>query len=226
MSNSIKIENSENLLLDENQAILVDRVNIYGMLRLIFANGPSLDFFTGLKELKIFSSEIMKTKFYTQLKSLQKISNEEGIDNLTQLQTEFTRLFIGPGKAPAYPYECVYRSPHGTLMQKITSEVRKFYLDEGLIMQRLNSIPDDHLGAELEFLLYMGQQMVEYPDRIQELSKTQLDFMQKHILTWTDDFSHDILTNTNEKFFKNLALVLKNFMHWDENFLAEIIIKE
>ena len=118
----------------------------------------------------------------------------------------------------------MYRSANRLLMQEITGEVRQFYLEQGLIMQRLNSIPDDHLGVELEFLLYMSQKMLERPVEAVTFAGTQREFLRKHILSWIDDFVNDILNNTNEPFFQYLALILRDFVHWDEQLLCDILI--
>jgi TorA maturation chaperone TorD len=225
--NSLNIGESGNVspenIPDKSQAIWLDRINMYGMLRLIFSQGPGFELFSDIRELRMLSPEANLARFNTELAALQKTIRDKSKSDVVEYQTEFTRLFIGPGKAPAYPYECAYRTPHGLMMQEITSDVRKFYLEKGLVMQRLNAIPDDHLGAELEFFLYMSQQMLEQPEKAITFAETQREFMQKHILSWLDDFVADILANTDNPFFTHLASLLRAFVHWDEDYLVEII---
>ena len=226
MDNDLNIGEPEELMTmqaapDRNQASWLDRTEMYGLLRLVFLTGPGPELIAALPVLQMKSTEARTAEFNAHLEALQKTIESESNQSITRWQTEFTRLFIGPGKAPAYPYECVYRSPNRLLMQEITGEVRQFYLEQGLIMERLNTIPDDHLGVELEFLLYLSQKMLERPEEALTYAGTQREFLRKHILSWIDDFVNDILNNTNEPFFQHLALLLRDFVHWDERFLGE-----
>ena len=226
MDNDLNIGEPDELMVmqtnpDPSQAIWLDRTEMYGLLRLVFLTGPGPELIAALPALQMTSPAARSAEFNARLEAFQKIIESESNQSITRWQTEFTRLFIGPGKAPAYPYECVYRSPNRLLMQEITGEVRQFYLEQGLIMQRLNTIPDDHLVAELEFLLYMSRKMLEQPEQALSFAGTQREFLRKHILSWIDDFVNDILNNTKELFFQHLALQLRDFVHWDERFLGE-----
>lgn len=208
--------------LDANHASWLDRTEMYGLLRLIFLTGPGSELIDALPTLRLISLEARTADFHAHLEALQQTIMSDSNQIITHWQTEFTRLFIGPGKAPAYPYESVYRSANRLLMQEITGEVRQFYLEQGLILQRLNSIPDDHLGVELEFLLYMSQKMLDQPMEAITNARVQREFLRKHILSWIDDFVSDIFNNTTEPFFQQLALLLRDFVHWDEQLLCEL----
>ena len=227
MDNDLNIGEPEELTvmqpdLDPSQVSWLDRTEMYGLFRLVFLTGPGPKLIAALPALQMTSTAARSAEFNARLEALQKTIESESQESITRWQTEFTRLFIGPGKAPAYPYECVYRSPNRLLMQEITGEVRQFYLEQGLIMQRLNTMPDDHLGVELEFLLYMSRKMLEQPEQALSYAGTQREFLRKHILSWIDDFVNDILNNTHEPFFQHLALLLRDFVHWDLCFLGDL----
>lgn len=61
----------------------------------------------------------------------------------------------GAGKLPAPPYESVYASQGRSVMQEKTIEVRKKYLEAGLLPTMLYKIPDDHVATEFEFMYYL-----------------------------------------------------------------------
>ncbi|MHB1653880.1 MAG: TorD/DmsD family molecular chaperone [Desulfitobacteriaceae bacterium] len=203
-----------------NQVFLFESAQLYDLLRCLFLSGPDAEIMSALNHLELTKLNELQADFVSNLSSLKDSAGKQGASGaLASLQTEFTRLFIGPGKAPAYPYESLYRSPQRLLMTEVTSEVRNFYLEHGLLMQKLYTVPEDHLGVELEFLYYLNLKMLEQPENIPVLRQVQLQFLQEHPLSWIDDFTQDVLANTEEPFFANLALLLKNFLHWDAGLL-------
>ena len=226
MNNDLDIGGPEDLMVmganvGGSPAIWLDRTEMYGLLRLVFLTGPGPELIAALPELQMKSTLARSAEFNAHLEALQKTIKGESKESITRWQTEFTRLFIGPGKAPAYPYECAYRSPNRLLMQEMTGEVRQFYLGQGLIMQLPNRMPDDQLGAELEFLFYLCQKILERTEEAVTYIRTQREFLRKHILSWIDDFVIDILNSTNEPIFRCLGLLLRDFVHWDERFLGD-----
>lgn len=154
--------------------------------------------------------------------------DEQLRDDLTR---EFNRLFIGPGRVPASPYESVYRSPSRLLMQESTVDVRRTYLEAGLVMQRLGTVPDDHLGAELEFMFYLADRAVaeavesrwEEVGRYLDLGRT---FLKEHLLSWVGEFSAGVLGATGDKFFRGLMTLLAEFLAQDLEFLQEVSPKD
>lgn len=203
-----------------NREFLFESAKIYDLLRCFFLSGPDAEIMSALNHLELTKLNGLQADFVSNLSNLKDSAGKQGASGaLASLQTEFTRLFIGPGKAPAYPYESLYRSPQRLLMTEVTNEVRNFYLEHGLLMQKLYTVPEDHLGVELEFLYYLNLKMLEQPENIPVLRQVQLQFLQEHLLSWIDDFTQDVLANTEELFFTNLALLLRNFLHWDAGLL-------
>jgi len=132
---------------------------------------------------------------------------------------EYTRLFIGPGKTPIYPYSSVYlnKEPKPKLMDENTIEVRKQYLESNIVMNKLNVVPDDYLGAELEYMAYLTDKSIELIEKeerneLDQLLEKQLNFMENHLITWIPRFSQDLITSTKEDLFKGLALLLKGLI--------------
>ena len=65
---------------------------------------------------------------------------------------DHARLFVGPGRLQAAPYESVHTSEEGLLFEAETLDVRAWYRHYGLSAPRVGREPDDHLGLELEFV--------------------------------------------------------------------------
>lgn len=195
--------------------LLGSRKVMYGFLRQIFLEGPTEEVLGLVRgcELSIGGGKLPTGS-----------SDEHLRESLTR---EFNRLFIGPGRVPASLYESVYRSPSRLLMQESTVEVRRAYLEAGLVMQRLGSVPDDHLGAELEFMYYLSARAAaeaahsrwEEADRYLTLG---LAFLKGHLLSWVGEFSEDVLQATEDQFFRGLVMLLVEFLSEDLEFLQEV----
>ncbi len=103
---------------------------------------------------------------------------------------EFNRLFVGPAKLAAPPYETVYVSDKRTLMQHSTLSVRKRYRAVGFEPEALNVQPDDHLAFELGF-------MVRLLERGDEESLSALaDFLENHLGRWHKAHTNEVRANT------------------------------
>lgn len=71
---------------------------------------------------------------------------------MEELQVEYTRLFIGPRNPSVLLYASCHLLPKRNVMSEETLAVREACAKSGHVVERLNSLPDDHLGIELEFL--------------------------------------------------------------------------
>lgn len=116
---------------------------------------------------------------------------------------DYNRLFVGPGRLLAPPFESVYRNPEKLVMQKETLEVRGFYQRAGLQVIQMGSQPDDHLAFELELVCYLlsrGQQ------------EMYLDFFEQHLQQWVTNHCEDIIKQSSNDINRGMALILKGFI--------------
>lgn len=65
----------------------------------------------------------------------------------------FNRLFVGPGAVTVPPYASVYLEPERRLMGEATLFAREAYAALGLASPWRGSLPDDHIGLELDAAL-------------------------------------------------------------------------
>jgi len=65
----------------------------------------------------------------------------------------FNRLFVGPGPVAVPPYASVYLEPERRLMGEATLFAREAYAALGLASPWQGSLPDDHIGLELDAVL-------------------------------------------------------------------------
>ena len=106
-----------------------------------------------------------------------------------QFKYAFNRLFVGPGRLPAPPYESSYLNPHGIVMQDETMAVRRAYLAQGLKLKKQNVEPDDHMAMELQFVL----ELIERGE-----NEAYRSFLEKHLLKWVKPHAEKIENSTDD----------------------------
>jgi TorA maturation chaperone TorD len=166
--------------------------------------------------------EFLKVKYSSRLHEglalLENITEED----ITKASCEFNRLFVGPGKLLAPPYESSYRNPNGLLMQEETFKVREFYKKAGLAVAEANNQPDDHLALELELGCYL---LMEWLKSIKALSQMDSyyyerlyhEFLQNHLQQWIFTHCDDVIKSSNTNICRGMALILKGLMELEQD---------
>ncbi len=187
------------------------RSNVYRLLKNLFLKPPSEEFLNSLRKLNGIDDS--KDDLIEGLKLVKK----GACCKPEKLLLEHTRLFIGPYKLPAPPYESVYRTDERLVMQQPTIEVRKAYRNAGLEIKGIHTNPDDNISAELEFMEYLCDKTASSlkSKNTQEATKyieLQRKFLEEHLNKWVPAFSEDIIKNTKEDFYRGAASLLRGFI--------------
>ncbi len=125
---------------------------------------------------------------------------------LEDLQVEYTRLFINAyPKVIAPPYESFWKESE--IYGESTIAIKKLYQACNLdISKNWHDLPD-HIAAELSFLAYLEtNDSTEHFDIKQRL-------LEKHLKLWVDKFCKTIQNNTTLEYFKNLTIILQEFIY-------------
>jgi TorA maturation chaperone TorD len=137
---------------------------------------------------------------------------ENGLTNeaFERLQADYTRLFIGPDKVIAAPWESVYLDEERLTFQEQTLDVRYWYRRFGLEADRIHREPDDHIGLELMFLARLATLGIQALDqqgnaRFDELLDAQREFLKKHLGAWALTWCGLVEKNARTDFYKGLS---------------------
>lgn len=164
------------------------------------------------------SSEFTELKDY-YLKAEKDQENEE-----LKYKVEYTHLFLLP--EGVHPYESVYRGKKKLLMDKPWEEVRKFYRRLGVIKDKDELHPEDHISTELGFMSFMSyltlESLIEDKDII-VLVKLQVEFIENHLLKWVPQLKENIIENKYSDIYKPVILLVNDFINTDLEKLKEII---
>lgn len=221
----------------ELKEILTAQREIYIFLSKIITTGPQQDLlnhFIHTYRNIVKDEDTESDDLIDGIIAINKALGNNSIDSdgsilMAALKSEYTRLFIGPGKIPVPPYASVYLSKetNAKLMDEKTIEIRKQYLEDNIVMTKLNAVPDDFLGAELEYMSYLTNRSIEAIEKqdtkgLKEFLKKQSTFLQNHLLFWIPKFSKDLISSTKEDFFKGLAVLLRGLVKSHYHIVREI----
>jgi TorA maturation chaperone TorD/Pyruvate/2-oxoacid:ferredoxin oxidoreductase delta subunit len=122
------------------------------------------------------------------------------------LEQEFTRLFLGPGRPVAHPFESVYRE--GRTMGDTTLDVRRRLTEEGLAPSK--HVLPDHLGIELAFMARLATSEARAwetgdDDGARDYLGRQASFLYDHLTAWLPQFCHRVLAGRPVAHYAGLA---------------------
>ena len=175
------------------------RCGMYYWLKNLYITEPSAEVLSDISltcknydvDETIPKSEGEFIKFFSNL-------NKEEIESLANnIRPEYAKLFLGPRKVPAPPYESVYSSGNKQIFGESCIEVRKSYEDVGVQINTIGKIPDDFIGYELEFMYYLTfltNEAINTKDKekVSILLEHKYLFLENHLTKWIDKFTEAI----------------------------------
>lgn len=210
--------------------ILVYRYNVYDILRRIFLWELPLGLFSELIDMAKAEQNQENLGSYVKAESwdyFKAISPKDVPELYHEIAIEYTRLIVGPYHLPTPPFESVYRNPSHLVMQQETMDVRAFYQENSFKVIEGNHVPDDHIGIELEFMCVMSKNALdafqeENTGKLENYLAVQQEFCDSHLLMWLPKFCSDIKKNTNNDFWKNVAVLTQEFIQGETSVLKDL----
>jgi TorA maturation chaperone TorD len=150
---------------------------------------------------------------------------------LHDLGHEYMRMFIGPEKLVAPPWESVYRSKEGLLFQESTLTIREIYRKEGYLPEGYPKVPDDSLPLELNFMYRMAARSLEalQNDQTEELSRTlavQESFIRVHLLYFVPKLLERMEASAFRLFYPQMTKILVEFLKLDLELVQDMMKAE
>ncbi len=165
---------------------------------------------------------------FESLRSALEIAYPEGIAHVERMEgalrqntaqkllIEYTRLFIGPFKAPVPPYSSLYLGTD-TLMSDATVWVMNCYKKSGREFdQNIKDVPD-HVAVETEFMYYlihseMSKLDAGKRDECLSLWEDQHVFFDRHYKKWVPHFCAKVAIETSSEYYKAISECLNSFI--------------
>lgn len=215
---------AENLI-----AFAENRGNVYGFLSRCYEVEIDAAFAEQVAERFSFSSD--DPVLTESLDAMKRDLADQSPEHLEQLAVVFNRVFFGMGPRTAqkaFPYESVYTSSEGLMMQEAYSKAVSAYREERLAKNPAFPEPEDHLAVECAFMQNLCERAVAALERGDEqeaerLFAEQRAFLGNHLLTWIDRFAADARESAESGFYKELATFTEAFLKADEAALGEVL---
>ncbi|MDR1183212.1 MAG: molecular chaperone TorD family protein [Coriobacteriales bacterium] len=209
------------------------RMFAYALFNRIFAEEPT----ESLLEMLICEqtwesmSFMEEEDFFPHLREQADWLRDIGAESaLADLIKDFTRLFLGPGKLPAPPWESVYLSGQDILYQVSTLRVRNAYREQGYMSVGYPRVADDHIAIETDFMRRLAERSIvslAEGDRSTclELLSSQKRFLNTHMLVWVSLFAERIRLQVKTcTFYPCIAESLSSYIVFDDRLLDEISV--
>jgi TorA maturation chaperone TorD len=144
------------------------------------------------------------------LDQLRQFSVQWDNTQLDDLRRNHARLFVGPNRLLAPPWESVYRSSEHLLFERQTFEVRQQYQRFGMETRPSNVEPDDHIGLELRFMAHLNGLALFAMDKgdanlsIEAVEAIRL-FLTEHLLQWSPEFLTLVTKSATTAYYRAIA---------------------
>lgn len=210
----------------DRKAMALSRSDIYILLARVYRQEPDLELIRWAKG-KPFLEIVDEMEIGLQNDFLE--TPDSAL--VESLATEFTRLFIGPGKHIP-PYESIHHQIDGggwgSLWGESTAQVNNFIKTTGLKLKpKYENLPD-HISIELELLSELCKTEAKaYEENDYEGTLYILDMERKfiggHLIKWAPLFCDKIIEETRSSFYKAMASLTKDFIKQEETTISSMI---
>lgn len=221
-------------MMDERTAadlreLVLSRGNVYGLLARCYQSEIDASFARELADGFSFQSEDgLLCEEMDAMRQCVRAVDEGGIE---QLAVTFDRVFFGMGPLTArhaFPYESVYTSGAGLLMQEAYGETKRVYRENGLAKDESFTEPEDHLAVQLSFMKTLCDRACAALEKRDEDAaaaalEEQRAFLDSHLLNWVGRFADDACVAAHEGFYVHLARFTARFLALDRDVVDDVL---
>lgn len=139
--------------------------------------------------------------------------------DLPVLIPEYHRLFVGPARLPAPPYESVYREGW-QVFGETTLEVKRRYAEAGYTLDPSFIELPDHVAVELAFMALLAEEEAKAWEAQDTAAASawlarERTFLDDHLSRWLPAFGDRLVASTETSFYRRLAVELREFVTLD-----------
>ena len=143
--------------------------------------------------------------------------------SVLDLARDYAKTFCGAAstnKSSAYPFESVYTSENGMLMQDARDDVMRWYRRFGLAKNERWHDCEDHIALELEFMCHLIEECADALRKGDErlatdLMTAQCAYLEAHLLNWVPEFVRHVARRARTGFYRGLGRFTKAYLETD-----------
>lgn len=207
-----------NRSLWERSALARWRVDAYSLLARLFDREADAELWGILANADLDSAAEALAGF----EPMARYVTHPPADPLADLAIDYAATFLGIGPAleGAFPYESVYTSEDGLLMQEARDSVIEFMRAEGLAPIAAEQYREDHAATEFSVLAQLAARSLEYLDegaldRALDVERKAVAFLERHALRWIPRWCDDVQRLARTDFYRGAARVAQETLALD-----------
>jgi TorA maturation chaperone TorD len=148
----------------------------------------------------------------------------------SDLAAEYAALFLNASRQPVHPFESVYTSEEGLLMQRARDEVLQEYRRAGLERIQEFKEPEDHIALEFEFMSNLCNKTLnalQAQDRTaaRESLEWQKRFFDEHLSVWIPRFCKDLARLAQSDFYRGIALLTAELLETERETIPALLVE-
>lgn len=203
----------ENMTIAGAREIAEKRAAIYEFLSIAFGEEVPLAFLRSLRD----GGPALDGELGDFVDSLAGVDDTVLELVRVDLAAEYARVFLGMSRSPVAPYESVYTSQTGLLMQEARDEVVALYRREGFSVDEAMNLPEDHAAFEFGFMAGLARKTAASLDagdsaEASRLLEVQKAFVSDHLVVWIPSLTRDVEKRSKTGFYRGLASLARDLV--------------
>lgn len=205
----------------DEEAVWAQAMDVtYHLLARLYAREPDVELVRVLATSGLFTRPPPVDPIHELRDGVRTMGDALQREELSAWVDDYRRLFWGPQKVLAPPWESVYRSEDRLVFQAFTVQVRRAYLEAGFSHDGMFTQPDDHIALELEFIGSLWRQVGQAfkagdLEEAQRRAELKQHFLRQHLGAWVHRFCADIITRAHTEFWHGVAMLTQGVVRLD-----------
>lgn len=211
--------------------LLSGRAYVFSVLHRMLGSEPTKELLDAvasdesLEAVSLFESD---SEAAAKLKNVLASCRNLDAAAIDAIRSEYTRLFLGPDKLIAPPWESCYTAKERALFQESTLQVRGWYQQYSYVPAGYPSHPDDHISLMMHFLALTTERAkacfeMDLACGYKSLLEGQKLFEKNHILNWMDAYCEDMGKSDTKLLYPQLVCAMAEFVRYDQQAISELM---
>lgn len=206
------------------------RASFYRMLGGLYLNELSEEDIERLSQGSFASSDLGNAEANEGLSDMAAYLRRAPRNVRQELAVDFAGSILAAGvyeERRATPYESVFTSATGLLMQEARDDVCRYYCESGVEVDESLRMPEDHFSFECEFMALLADRSA---DKLAEGDTTgclddvnlQASFYADHLANWVDSLCACLEGCARTRFYRGVAKLTRGFVAEDGQLIEEM----
>lgn len=204
------------------------RATVYRLLASLYFTELTDEQIAHIHALEALDPADLDPLFAEGLHNMQRALRRPNSGTREELAVDYAHSILGAGtyeERRATPFESVFTSETGLLMQDARDEVLALLRSEGIVPDPALRVPEDHLSFICEFMAVLCDRLVAalQADDLAEarrIAQVQQTLHHDHLANWIDAYCDVLDTVALTDFYRGVSKITRSFVHGDAEALA------